>query len=177
VICRLFLAFTLLLGGGCAPLFLAPPDPGREDLHIVTGVPFRAQAAEDDCGPAALASLLAHRGMDLPVEEITRHVYTPALRGSLLPDMENYARGQGFTTRSGRGDLALLREAVTSGRPVLIPMETGTMALSRPHYVVVFGYDSQGFLVHAGVRENVFINSGALLSRWEKMNRLFLFLE
>lgn len=101
----------------------------------------------------------------------------PELGGSLLPDLENFARWQGLATRSGRGDLELLRRQIDAGRPVLIPVETGLWRVSRPHYLVVIGYDRTRFLVHAGLLEGVFIDSDELLARWEKMSRLYLYLE
>jgi hypothetical protein len=115
--------------------------------------------------------------MHLSVAEVTRAVYTPALGGSLLPDLENFARAQGFVTRSGRGDLALLRQQIDAGRPVLIPVETGFWVATRPHYLVVFGYAAEGFLVHAGTLEGVFIKSDDLRAQWKKMNHLYLYLE
>jgi ABC-type bacteriocin/lantibiotic exporter with double-glycine peptidase domain len=140
-------------------------------------VPFYPQAGPYDCGPAALASLLAHRGLVVAPDSIVREVTSPVLRGSLLPDLENYARRQGFATRSGRGDLALLRQAIEEGRPVLIPLEMGLRPISYPHYIVVFGHDEAGFLVHAGEKEAVVIAADELDRRWAAMNRLFLWLE
>lgn len=167
----------LICGCGCSPFQSRPWSPGQPGLHIVQAVPFRPQESRDDCGAAALASLLDHRGRHLSVSEIKQAVYTPALGGALLPDMENFARSQGFSTRSGRGDLELLRSQIDAGRPVVIPVETGISVMTRPHYLVVFGYERDGFLAHAGTLEGVFIASRDLLSRWEKMNRLYLYLE
>lgn len=174
---RLLLTLILLLAGGCTPFQQMNWSPGQPGLQFIEAVPFRPQEQRDDCGPSALASVLAHRGREVPVADIARAVYEPKLGGSLLPDMENFARQQGFATRSGRGDLELLRQAVAAGRPVVIPIETGFWHISRPHYVVVFGYDQRRFLVHAGVREGVFIDADELFLRWEKMNRLYLYLE
>jgi hypothetical protein len=111
------------------------------------------------------------------VAEITAAVYLPALGGSLLPDLENFARAQGFATRSGRGDLALLRREVDAGRPVMLPVQLGFWGVSRPHYVVVYGYAGEQFLAHAGTREGVWLSAPDLLSRWDRMGRLFLLLE
>lgn len=172
-----FLLPFLVLGAGCSPFQQRPWSPDQPGLHVVERVAFRAQESRDDCGPAALASVLGHRGRDLPVAEIGRAVYTPALGGSLLPDMENFARRQGFITRSGRGDIDLLRQQIDAGRPVMIPVETGLWVATRPHYLVVFGYDENSFLVHAGTRGGVFIRAADLLARWGKMNRLYLYLE
>lgn len=177
MIFRLFLILALLTGGGCTPLHRHDRDLDRAGLHVVSGVPFRAQQSRDDCGPAALISLMAHRGKEVPLENVTSRVHNPALGGTLLPDMENFARLQGFATRSGRGDMELLRLQIDAGRPVAIPVEMGVWLLSRPHYLVVFGYDEGRFLVHAGLQEKLFIEAGELLSRWEKMNRLYLYLE
>lgn len=177
MILRFLLAFMLLCGCGCTPFQSPPRSPGQPGLQIVEAVPFRAQESRDDCGPAALASLLDHRGMHLSVAEVTRAVYTPALGGSLLPDLENFARAQGFVTRSGRGDLVLLRQQIDAGRPVLIPVETGFWVATRPHYLVIFGYAAEGFLAHAGTLEGVFIKSDDLRAQWEKMNHLYLYLE
>ncbi len=162
---------------GCAPWQQQAWSPGDPGLQVVSGVPFRAQQARDDCGPAALASVLAHRQVDIPLNEITREVYSPVLGGSLLPDMENFAAALGFRTRSGRGDLELLRQTVASGRPVILPLQTGFGPLSKPHYIVVFGFDGERFLVHYGTREGVFLPAKALLARWEPMDRLYLYLE
>lgn len=167
----------LLCVGGCGPFRQVDWQKARADVHLVENVPFFRQAGPYDCGPAALASLLAHGGRRIPPDTITSEVVTPKLRGSLLPDLENYSRRQGFATRSGRGDLALLRQAIQKGRPVLVPLEMGMKPVSFPHYIVIFGYDSNGFLVHAGEKESVFIAAAELDRRWATMNRLFLLLE
>lgn len=167
----------LLAAWGCSPFRHLDQENGRPGLHVVENVPFCRQAGPYDCGPAALASLLAHRGQTVAPESIAGEVTSPVLRGSLLPDLENYARRQGFFTRSGRGDLTLLRQAIEEGRPVLIPLEMGIKPVSSPHYIVVFGYDEGGFLVHAGTLEAVFIEADELDRRWAVMNRLFLLLE
>lgn len=168
---------TALLVVGCTPFQQTQWSPGQPGLHVIAGVPFYPQQQEDDCGPSALASILAYRGQSVTVAKIADTVYDSRLGGSLLPDMENYARQRGFATRSGRGNPELLRQAVDAGRPVVIPIETGFWRLSRPHYIVIFGYDRRRFLAHAGVREGVFIDADDLLQRWEKMNRLYLYLE
>ncbi|WP_161807405.1 cysteine peptidase family C39 domain-containing protein [Geoalkalibacter ferrihydriticus] len=135
-----------------------------------------AQQAGNDCGPAALASLLAHRGRDIPLEQIEGYVYDERLGGSLLADMQNFAQGQGLETRTGRGDIALLRRMVDAGRPVAVLVEMGFGPLRRPHYLVVFGYDAERFLVHDGRTAGLFMASEELQRRWETMNRLYLYL-
>jgi ABC-type bacteriocin/lantibiotic exporter with double-glycine peptidase domain len=145
--------------------------------RIINDVPFYPQQGRYDCGPAALASLLGHRGVDVPLEQIREATYTPGLQGSLLPDLENYAHSLGYGTRSGRGDLSLLKKAIDAETPVLIPLEMGRWALTRPHYVVVFGYVGNDFVVHAGKQGRMTIAAVDLDRRWQKLNRLYLYLE
>jgi ABC-type bacteriocin/lantibiotic exporter with double-glycine peptidase domain len=167
----------LLLAAGCSPFRTAAGDPLPAGVRAIADVPFRPQAQRDDCGPAALASLLAHRGRDIPVAQIRAALAADRLGGTLAPDLENFARQEGFATRSGRGDAALLRAQIDAGRPVLIPIQAGNRFVSRPHYLVVYGYDPQRFLVHAGVRGSVFMPATDLVARWKKMSRLYLYLE
>lgn len=175
--CKRLLLLLACLVSACSP-FKAPSirtDPAAG--WIIEGVPFYAQEGRYDCGPAALASLLGQRGESVSLEEIRAATYTPSLQGSLLPDLENYARSLGFGTRSGRGDLALLREAIDADTPVLIPLEMGRWTLTRPHYVVVYGYTGSGFFVHVGNYERMTIAAEDLERRWQKLNRLYLYLE
>ncbi len=165
------------LAAACSPL-QRPLGPAESASgRVIEGVPFYAQQGRYDCGPAALASLLAQRDAGVSLEQIRAVTYSPSLQGSLLPDLENYARSLGYGTRSGRGDLALLRGAIEAGIPVLIPLEMGRWALTRPHYVVVFGYVGSDFVVHAGKQAQMTIAAADLDRRWQKLNRLYLYLE
>ena len=78
-------------------LFVAQPAAFQ-----IEGVPFVAQAREQ-CGPAALSSVLAYHGLDLAPETVAERTHNEKLRGSLITDLENFARGLDFQTKSGRG--------------------------------------------------------------------------
>lgn len=174
---RVLILFLLLGATGCTLYRAAPPDPAAAGFRTVPGVPFRAQEERDDCGPAALASLLASRGREMAVADIRQAVYSPVLGGTLWSDLENFARGEGFATRSGRGDPDLLRRLIDAGQPVLVPIQAGSWGVSRPHYLVVYGYDDDTLLVHAGTQGAVLIAAAEFLPRWEKMGRLYLHLD
>jgi ABC-type bacteriocin/lantibiotic exporter with double-glycine peptidase domain len=170
------LALLLVCAGcGLGPAFradnAAAPDAVRLD------VPFVPQADRTDCGPAALASILAYRGRQVPLDEIVRRVHTPAMQRTLLPDMENYARALGFATRSGRGDTDLLRRAVDAGAPVIVLTDMGGPLFSQGHYLVIYGHDAAGFLLHAGTRGELYLRDADLLQGWNRMNRLYLVVE
>jgi len=162
---------------GCVQRPAFQPDRAVTDRTVRLEVPFVSQARINDCGPAALASVLAFHGLDTSLDEVTRAVFTPVLDRTLLPDMENHARRLGFSTRSGRGDADALRRDIDLGLPVIILLEMGGPMFSQGHYVVVFGHDPEGFLMHVGDRADMFLSRRELLERWEPMNRLYLVLE
>lgn len=166
----------ILFCAGCVP-HSAFREAHDASAQVRLDVPFIAQAHRTDCGPSALASVMAYHGKDFALNEVTDNVFTPVMERSLLPDMENYARSLGFPARSGNGDLAFLRERISNGVPVIILLDMGGPLFSQGHYVVVLGHDPEGFLMHAGTTQNAFMNDRELLERWERMNRLYLVLE
>ena len=171
---------VLILGVALAGCLQRPAfQPARDHFSSVArlDVPFVSQNLGNDCGPAALASVLAFRGRNLDVDEVTRGVFTPALGRTLLPDMENYARSLGFSTRSGRGDTGLIRESIDAAKPVILMLEMGGRMFSQGHYVVVYGHDPEGFLMHVGNRAEMYLPEQELRERWEPMNRLYLIVE
>lgn len=119
--------------------------------HVIEGVPFVKQDTQY-CGPASLASVLNYYGDPVDQETIGRDTYSEKLKGTLITDLENFARARGFTTRSARGRLEDIRSEVSAGRPVIVLIDRGFSALSRLHYLVVFGFDDGGFIAHDGFR-------------------------
>jgi len=174
--CRWWWFAALVLVVGCGPLRSVAEDRLNPEAQILAGVPFVAQQERYDCGAAALAVLLGHAGWDVSREEIQKATYMPVLRGTLLPDLENYARSLGLATVSGRGGTDLLRQRLEAGRPVLIPLELGLGGVSQPHYVVVVGQDPRGFFLRPGNRPLAYITETELAKRWSKMNYLYLYL-
>ena len=140
-------------------------------------VPFVPQTRKNDCGPAALASILAYRNHVLPLETVTAEVFTPALGRTLLPDMENYARSLGLRPVTGSGDLELLNQRITDETPVVLLLDMGRMMTSRGHYVVLVGHAPGGYLMHSGHEAYRFMATDTLKQRWSRMNNLYLYLE
>lgn len=169
-----FAVFIVLLVWGCTPFKPLPEHALQGEGTTSLEVPYVPQIRDNDCGPAALASLLKYYGKEVILEEVTNEIYIPALKRTLLPDMENFARAQGFETDSGRGDISLLRQAIDAGIPVIVLMETGSGVVRRPHYIVITGYTQDGFLAHAGVMKNVFMGFDEFDRKWRIMNRLYL---
>lgn len=105
----------------------------------IESVPFFPQD-EFQCGPAALATVLAHSGVGITPEPLVEQVYLPARRGSLQVEMLAAARRYGrvaYVLAPRYGDL--LRE-VAAGNPVLVLQDVGILA-RQWHYAVVNGFD------------------------------------
>lgn len=169
----------LVLGCGLQPRISPSLDHTREQSAAGTSldVPFVPQTRKNDCGPAALASILAYKGRALPLETISGEVFTPALGRTLLPDMENYARRLGLRPVTGSGDLDLLKKRMTAESPVVLLLDMGRMMTSSGHYVVLVGHAPGGFLIHTGHEAYQFIATETLKQRWSRMNNLYLYLE
>ena len=121
-----------------------------------------------------MASVMAHYGSTLGQDEVAEVVYTPALNGALISDMENFARDKGFQSRTENGSIEQLKTLLDEGLPVILLVDRGKWRVSVPHYYVVYGYSSNRFILHTGFEEGREIESTKLDSEWEKMNRLML---
>ena len=136
--------FMLALVAGCGTLFPQTaqlrnglPDslPPRVELK---DVPFFAQT-EYQCGPAALATVLAASGEKVTPEELVPQVYIPERKGSLQVEMLAAARRHGRVSYqlAPRFD-DLLRE-LAAGNPVIVLQNLGLS--DGWHYAVAVGYD------------------------------------
>jgi hypothetical protein len=140
-----FCAAVLALLPGCASMVpqtvalrTAWPE-GVPQQAALPEVPFFPQ--EDyQCGPAALATLLVHRGVALQPDDLVEQVWVPARRGSLQVEMLAAPRRHGqvsYRLAPRYGDL--LRE-VAAGNPVVVLQDIGPL-LPQWHYAVVYGFD------------------------------------
>jgi tetratricopeptide (TPR) repeat protein len=105
-----------------------------------TETPFFAQSAYQ-CGPAALATVLAHRGIPVTLDALVDEVYLPARRGSLQIELRAAARARGLVAYPLRPELDALLTEVAAGNPVLVLQNIGLAVAPRWHYAVVYGYD------------------------------------
>ncbi|HDI59364.1 MAG TPA: peptidase C39 [Desulfobacteraceae bacterium] len=146
---------------------------GHPEAEVIEEVPFFEQQRHQ-CGAAALATVLAYYDRLVPPDQISQEIYNETLRGALLPDLENYAARLGFKTESGQGTLARLKESVLARKPVIVLIDNGVWLASRPHYIVVFGFNEEGFIAHDGNRPAVLIGYEAFQKRWQKMGAPYL---
>lgn len=151
---KLLLLFGVVLLGACArsPVVVTPPDlPGRVEL---AEVPFFPQ--EDyQCGPAALATMLTHRGIDTDPEQLVGRVYIPERKGSLQVEMVAAARAHDLLVYPLEPRLDALLAEVAAGNPVLVLQNLAFDSWPQWHFAVVVGYDlaSQTIILRSGTTQ------------------------
>ena len=139
----------------------------------ISGLPFVKQETRM-CGPAALSSVMTFYGDPAAQDEIAKTVYSEKLKGSLISDLENYARSRHFKTSLGRGTIEQLKQSIDQGRPVIIPVDMGFWIVSQPHYLLVFGYTESAFIAHTGNEPSQAISYKTFKRQWEKAGCAFL---
>jgi len=139
----------------------------------IESVPFIQQDSQF-CGPAALASVMSYYGAPVDQKVIGSKVYSEKLQGALITDLERYARDAGFETSSGRGTVEGLKAEIDRRRPVIVLVDRGFWVLSRTHYLVVFGYDDEGFTAHDGFTASKRYDYDEFRDTWGKMGNVYL---
>lgn len=166
---RRLLPLLVLLGAlqGCA----TPAEWRRAaPMAVELGeTPFFPQ--EDyQCGPAALATLLAPRVPGLTAETLVPEVYIPARQGSLQPELLATSRRHGQVPVRLPSSLAALSRAVEAGFPVLVLQNLGLRAWPVWHYAVVIGMDpeAEAVLLRSGTDARLRLPARRFLSSWER---------
>ncbi|HET9404619.1 MAG TPA: PA2778 family cysteine peptidase [Burkholderiales bacterium] len=154
VIAGVLFSAVLSLAGCATPQLTALPAqlpatvPPRIEL---SAVPFYPQ--EDfQCGPAALATVLADAGVAVSPEALVPQVYLPAREGSLQIELLAAARRHGLAAYPLAPRLADLLQEVAGGAPVIVLQNRAFSFAPLWHYAVVIGYDLP--------REEIVLRSG-----------------
>ncbi len=143
---------------------------------VTLQVPFVPQQ-KDTCGAAALAMVLAYYGTAVSQDEIAALLVEPELGGIRGSRLADFARGRGMVAIAFTGDLALLKEHLALGRPLVVALSAGG---GRNHDVVVVGFDE--------ARAELIVNDPALGAarpmgaaeferRWQKTGRWTLLVQ
>jgi len=130
-----------LLACGCAPQaerLLATAGAFPEPVELAN-VPFFPQQ-EFQCGPAALATVLAWSGIDIEPAQLAPQVYVPARQGSLQAELIGATRRHGRLAYVLAPQLESLTAEVASGHPVLVLQNLGVSFYPNWHYAVVVGF-------------------------------------
>ena len=113
--------------------------PGLPEQVELTETPFFPQK-EYQCGPAALATVLAAAGAKVTAEELVPQVYIPARQGSLQVEMLAAARRHGMVSYALAPRFEDMLREVAAGTPVVVLQNMG-LFFDGWHYAVVVGYD------------------------------------
>ena len=151
----LLLGLTALLSA-CASRSIIPPDQTQlQDVPqktMLTDVHFYPQD-EYQCGPAALAMILNHRGLPVTPEQLVERVYIPQREGSLQVEMVAAARERDLLAYPLDGQIESVIREVAAGNPVLVMQNLALNWYPQWHYAVVIGYDlkRQVMTLHSGL--------------------------
>lgn len=140
--------FLCALLSGCAvviPQTAELRNSWPADLPLQTAiadVPFFPQV-EYQCGPAALATALAHAGVPVTPDDLVSQVYIPARKGTVAVEMLAAPRRYGMVSYALEPQLADVLREVVAGVPVVVLQNYGTWPFKQWHYAVIVGYDSR----------------------------------
>lgn len=119
-------------------------------------VPFFAQQAYE-CGPAALAMVMAAAGVEVQPEALVGEVYLPARKGSLQVEMLAATRQRGLLAYALQPQLKDLLQEVSAGHPVLVFQNVSLPLIPVWHYAVAVGYNLEAntITLHSGETERL----------------------
>jgi predicted double-glycine peptidase len=157
------LAAALVLAGCAAAPQLPPGTPAVE----LTAVPFFPQT-EYQCGPAALATVLAHAGADVDADDLVREVYVEGLRGSLQPELLGATRRHGYIPYVIAPEAGALAAELAAQRPVLVLQNLGVERVPVWHYAVVVGIDGDEVFLRSGTEQRRIERGTRFLRSWQR---------
>ncbi len=135
-------------------------------------VPFFAQDAYQ-CGPAALATVLADGGVEVTPDELVSRIYVPDRRGSLQAELLAAARSHGRVPYRLADAPGAMVDEVRAGRPVLLLQNLGFERWPIWHYAVLIGFDPERgtFLLRSGTEARHEVDARRFLASWERGGR------
>ena len=116
--------------------------------------------------------LLRFHGKSASTRELIEETRTAGLRGALITDLAAAARRRGLPAEVTELDMQELRRRIAAGEPVILLVDLGVWAWSRPHYLIAYGVTPEGVVAHSGPKEGAVIPYATLDAQWAKMNRL-----
>lgn len=139
----------------------------------VEGVPFVEQSGREDCGPAALAMILAYWRIAATHDEIAAACPPEPGVGTKAGTMRDFARERGLKVFLIHGEIADLERELKLGRPVLVGLSQPYSDQTYTHYAVVVGLDAAAeriFLIDParGWQEN---SIDGFLDEWNPVGR------
>ena len=143
--------------------------PGLPTAIELTGTPFYPQQ-QYQCGPAALATVLAAHAVRVTPEELVNAVYVPALHGSLPEEITATARRYQMLAYPLSASLQALLTEVAHGNPILVMQNLGTDWFQNWHFAVVVGFDleKQQLILRSGTRKRWHTSLATFERTWSR---------
>jgi tetratricopeptide (TPR) repeat protein len=131
----------LLAQAGCSTQLLREAG-ADQPAAVITSTTFFPQR-EHQCGPAALATLLAAAGASVSPDALAHEVYIPGRQGSVQAEMLAATRRHARVALLLEPELTPLLHELEHGHAVLVLQNFGLPSLPLWHYAVVVGYDRE----------------------------------
>lgn len=164
----------LLLLSGCArnPVLLQSTYQALPPHAEITSVPFYAQT-EFQCGPATLAMVLNHQGVDTNVEQLIPQVFLPGRDGSVQPEMLSTVRRHERLAFPIRGTMDALLNHLAAGDPVVVMQNLSLPIYPMWHYAVAIGYDlpNETLILRSGEVERHTMSFSRFDATWARTER------
>lgn len=166
---------SAVLLAGCSTRGPVPPLTAGQALPPdveLSGVPFFPQD-EFQCGPAALATVLAASGVDVAPPDLVSEVYVPGRKGSFQVELIAATRRRGRMAYVLPQSFESILVQLAAGFPVLVLQKLGAGPWPAWHYAVVVGYDAREdrLVLRSGERERVEFDSRRFLATWDRADR------
>ena len=154
-----------VLVSGCITLQPRAHTPS-DATFVIPDVPLRAWK-DNQCGSGALAAVLNRFGDPVSEQQLDATL-DKGLRGGVVSvDMLLEARRRGFDAELVPGSVAIVRDSVLSGSPVILMLRSVNLPLrgrDAYHYVVIDGFDAE--------RELFRLQWGKGSARWVRISSL-----
>lgn len=138
----------------------------------IVDVPFFPQE-QYQCGPASLATMLVHSGVEVSPQQLAPRVYTPERQGSLQAEMLATVRNHGRVPYVLPPSLAPILDELRAGHPVLLLQNLAFDWWPLWHYAVLVGFDpaAETFLLRSGTTRRKQSGAVDFLARWDRGGR------